>query len=101
MNDLTRDQIDALSDKARQILLEHRAGAMQTERARDVVEQIVAAAAGQLGEQDRRSVALFAERLIGAVWSDSISVDLAVERVANLAAAAAVNSPEFHLLTQA
>lgn len=97
-NDLHRDEIDELSALVKRVLTEHRAGEMETERTRDALEQIIATAAGQLGEHDRRAVGVFAEKLIGAVWSDTLSIDEACLKVERAAAAAAENCFDFHAL---
>jgi len=101
-DDLSRDDVDALSVKATRLLVDHSAGSIETERARDEIEQLIAEAAGQLGEQDRRAVGLFAEHLIGAVWSETLSVQEACSQLEAVVVAAAANSSRFHdLLTKA
>ena len=97
-NDLSRDDVDGLKAQAREVLVAHHADDLATERARDQLEQIITSAAGQLSEEDRRALAHFVERLIGAVWSDTMTVDEACSKIEDVAAAAAANSEGFRRL---
>ena len=94
-NDLSRDDVNGLSARIRQILDDHQSGKSKTERTRNDIEQVIADAAGQLSEEDRRSVAQFAERLIASVWSDSMSIEGACIKVEHVAVAAAANAHDF------
>ena len=97
-NDLSRNDADRLKAQAREVLVTHHADDLETERARDQLEQIITSAAGQLSDEDRRALAHFIERLIGAVWSDTMTVDEACSKIEDVAAAAAVNSEGFRRL---
>ena len=97
-SELSRKDVNGLSSQVKKVLVAHCAGPLGTESARDELEQIVASAAGQLGEQDRRAVARFAEFLIGAVWSDTLSIEDACIRVERIATAAAENDSAFQQL---
>ena len=97
-NDLSRDDVNGLRAQARDVLAAHHRDSLETERARDRLEQIITSAAGQLSEEDRRALARFVERLIGAVWSETMSNDDACSKIEKVAVAAAANSEDFRTL---
>lgn len=97
-DDLSREDVNRLLHQVRQALEAHALAIAETEAVRDTIEQTIAEAAGQLGEADRRAVASFAERLISAVWSNTISVDDACADVERVLAAGASRAPQFHQL---
>ena len=97
-SDLSRNDVDRLKAQAREVLVTHHADDLETERARDQLEQIITSAAGQLSDEDRRALAHFIERLIGAVWSDTMTVDEACSKIEDAAAAAAADSEGFRRL---
>jgi hypothetical protein len=97
-SDLSRGEMNDLIAQAWEVFVAHFGDRLETERARDRLEQIISAPAGQLSEDDRRAVAGFAERLIGAVWSESLSIEEACLKVENVANAAIANSDKFRTL---
>jgi hypothetical protein len=92
---LRRDEVNALTVRIRRLLLEQETGTIETERARHEVEQIIAEAAGQLGDMERRDVARFAEQILCAVSSGQWSIAEACTKIEQVISAAADNNPGF------
>jgi hypothetical protein len=98
--DMSRDDVTALLTQVTQVLTLHKAGELDTESARNDIEQLIATAAGQCGDRDRRAIASYADYILSAHRSEQFDIEQACRDIEAVIEAAVNNNPQFDHLIQ-